>query len=88
MRKRQSVRLVRVAVSDLSIGGGTSRCQQRCRGPRTIIGIAAFTITSDGDGDGVVALVKSDLKYEGTEKSKKSKKAGADLCRCPRGLTN
>ncbi len=39
-------------------------------------GTADFTIRSDGDGDGVFALVESDLKYEGAEKTRNPKKVG------------
>ena len=39
-------------------------------------GTAAFTIKSDGDGDGVYTAIQSDVKHEGAEKTRNPKKLG------------
>ena len=56
-------------------GGGTSRANNGVE-VQNDPGTAAFTISSDGDGDGVYAAVKSDVKYEGREKTRNPKKLG------------
>ena len=56
-------------------GGGTSGSNNGVE-VQDNIGIAQFTIASDGDGNGDFALVKSDLKYEGKEKQRNPKKLG------------
>ena len=56
-------------------GGGTSSSNNGVE-VQDNIGIAQFTIKSDGDGNEVFALVKSDLKHEGREKLRNPKKLG------------
>ncbi|MYE87693.1 hypothetical protein F4X33_01675, partial [Candidatus Poribacteria bacterium] len=57
------------------LGGGTSSANNGVE-VQDNIGIAQFTIKSDGDGDGVFEPVESDLKYEGREKTRNPKKLG------------
>ncbi len=56
-------------------GGGTSSANNGVE-VQNDPGIAAFTISSDGDGDGVFTPVTSDLKHEGREKTRNPKKLG------------
>ena len=68
-------------------GGGTSSANNGVE-VQNDPGITAFTINSDGDGDGVYAPVDKRCEARRQRKDKKSKKAGADLCRCPRQAAN
>ena len=56
-------------------GGGTSSANNGVE-VQNDPGITAFTINSDGDGDGVFAPVESDVKHEGREKTRNPKKLG------------
>ena len=56
-------------------GGGTSSSNNGVE-VQDNIGIAQFTIRSDGDGNGVFAAVTSDVKYEDREKIRNPKKLG------------
>ena len=56
-------------------GGGTSSSNNGVE-VQDDIGIAQFTIKSDGDGDEVFTPVTSDLKHEGREKLRNPKKLG------------
>ena len=56
-------------------GGGTSSANNGVE-VQDNPGTAAFTIKSDGDGDGVFDFVESDVKHEGREKTRNPKKLG------------
>ena len=56
-------------------GGGTTGSNNGVE-VQNDTGTAAFTISSDGDGDGVFALITSDVKHEGREKTRNPKKLG------------
>ena len=63
-------------------GGGTSSSNNGVE-VQDDIGIAQFTVKSDGDGDDVFDLVTSDLKYEDKEKIRNPKKLGKTYADAP-----
>ena len=63
-------------------GGGTSSSNNGVE-VQDDIGIAQFTIVSDGDGNEVFTAVTSDLKHEGREKIRNPKKLGKTYADAP-----